>query len=409
MFFMESRSELKDDFYHYKHFSLRQPVLVLLACLALSFAVHISSAFAESEDSYGTSIGSFHLSGEAGGALFQTGDDGQFPNSEFRVDEAKIFVEAPVFESIFFFGEINAITREEADEQLHLGELYVEFDTILSFWNQDRLLNAKAGRFDIPFGEEYQTRDAIDSPLISHSLSDIWGVDEGVEAFGSIGRFDYVLAVQNGGDPIAHDFNPDKAVAGRLTFKAAPSTHISISAMRTGALDVAQDKFSEMWFGNGFLRVLGSHATTVTFRANVFQADGHAGWTSGHLHAAGGHFEYLDDDTAANNNRTVNYFYVETIQNIFNAGGRVLYAGTRYSRMTSDLGFPIVANGNFDRFLFDNAFLTNRIWRLAFGIGYRLKRNLLLKTEYNVERGTTIQGLSRNNENFFGAEAAVRF
>ena len=36
------------------------------------------------------------LSGEAGLAFFHSGKDGNFPNSDFRVDEAKIFIEAPV-------------------------------------------------------------------------------------------------------------------------------------------------------------------------------------------------------------------------------------------------------------------------------------------------------------------------
>ncbi len=40
--------------------------------------------------------GKVRLSGEGGVAFFNTGAEGMFPHSEFRVEEAKLFVEAPV-------------------------------------------------------------------------------------------------------------------------------------------------------------------------------------------------------------------------------------------------------------------------------------------------------------------------
>ena len=43
--------------------------------------------------------------------------------------------------------------------------------------------------------------------------------------------------------------------------------------MRTGNLDVDKDQFSELWFGNGFIRSLGSPATTTTFRGDLLQGD----------------------------------------------------------------------------------------------------------------------------------------
>ena len=40
---------------------------------------------------------------------------------------------------------------------------------------------------NLPFGEEYQVRNAIDNPLVTHSLSDVWGIDEGVQVYGTLG------------------------------------------------------------------------------------------------------------------------------------------------------------------------------------------------------------------------------
>lgn len=36
----------------------------------------------------------------------------------------------------------------------------------------------------------------MENPLISHSLSDLWGIDPGVELYGTVGDFNYVVAVQ---------------------------------------------------------------------------------------------------------------------------------------------------------------------------------------------------------------------
>jgi hypothetical protein len=69
----------------------------------------------------------------------------------------------------------------------------------------------------------------------------------------------------------------------------------------------------------------------------------------------------------------------------------------------------MVGNANFERFLFDNNLLTTRLWRLSFGIGYRIKRNALFKAEYNLEHGKEVNGTERDAENFFGIEAAIKF
>jgi hypothetical protein len=130
-------------------------------------------------------FGRVHLSGEGGLAFFHSGEKGPYPNSEFRVDEAKLFVEAPIFKDIYFFTELNITLREDPGVFVQVGELYLDFENLSRFWNHDRQLNLRVGRFDIPFGEEYLTRDAIDNPLISHSLSDMCGIDDGLEIYGS--------------------------------------------------------------------------------------------------------------------------------------------------------------------------------------------------------------------------------
>jgi hypothetical protein len=367
--------------------------------------VVVNPQFAHAQ-SYGEDLLSrLHISGEGGVAFFDTGANGQFPNDEFRVDEAKLFVEAQIVNDIYIFGEFNVITREEGDELFELGELYAEFENI---GGKENLFNIRFGRFDIPFGEEYLTRDAIDNPFVSHSLTDIWGVDEGVELYGFTKNVEYIFAVQNGSEPLIQDFEGDKAIVGRFKYKFNPKIHFSLSAMRTGDIDVDQDKFSGIWFANSELMPLGSEKTTSKFHAGLVQLDGHWGWQSGHVHAAGGYLNYEDNDSAADNSRDLYYFQLEGVQNL-NAGENIWYAGAHYSWITADNGFPLVANGNMDRYQFDQRIFTKELWRFGAAIGYRIGHNFVIKTEYNFERGKFIDDTRRDEEDFFGIEAAFKF
>ena len=349
-------------------------------------------------------MGSVRISGEAGLAFFDTGPSGRYPDSEFRVDDAKLFVEAQVWKDVYAFAEFNLFIREINDEALHLGELYVDFENVSRLWNADNLLNVRVGRFNLPFGEEYQSRGVIKNPLISHSLSDLWGVDEGIEIYGSVGAFQYVLAVQNGGHSLLHDFDPDKSVTGRIGYNPRRWLHLSASAMRTGNLSAKDDLLSEMWIGNGFFRPLGAMATTRTFHAELYEVDAVARWKTGHVAAAIGRANYDDDDTARENARTIDYHFVEIEQGL----GEKLYAAARYSAMRVPNGYPLIGFGTFGRHFY-SGLLTERLDRLSLGLGYRLGPPLVLKFEYAIEDGRANTGVKRDRENFLSTEVGLKF
>ncbi len=352
------------------------------------------------QTSSGFSMKNVNLSGEGGVAFFHGGSESLFPNSEFRVDEAKLFVESPIFENVYFFTELNLMTREARDLSLQLGECYIDFENVSRLWNQDRVLNLRIGRMDIPFGEEYQTRDAIDNPLISHSLSDLWGVDEGLELYGRIGKFNYVMAVQNGGASGVRDFDADKSVVGRLGYDAANWLHLSASAMRTGDLKEPGDYWSELWFANGWIV---PYSTNVTkYHANLVEGDLEFRLPRGHLKGFGGYIRYDDNDPFADNGRNIFYYSIEAVHSII---GR-LYAAARFSQIFADKGYPIAGHGNPADYL---RVPSEQLWRLSLGLGYRWNDNLVLKGEYAFERGKELGGESRNHEDLFSLEAAFRF
>lgn len=346
-----------------------------------------------------------HLNGEGGLAIFDTEAEGQFPNNEFRVDEMKLFVEAAVYKDIYVFGELNLLTRETNEESLKLGELYMDFENVSKLWDAEGVLNVRFGRFDIPFGEEYLKRDAIDNPLISHSLSDLWGVDEGIQVYGTIKKVQYNLAIQNGSEPLFQDSNSDKSITGRVGYDPFTALHVSFSAMRTGDLDVEGDKLSELWFGNGFIRAIGSAST---FHAELIQGDGQVKWKDAHFFFGIGHLNY-DDDSATENKRDAFYYQLEGLKSIHHQNKGSLYICARYSRIESDNGFPLVGHGDFGSFFFNNALLTRTLWRFSVGPGYRIGNNALIKAEYTMERGHKLNGEKREDENFWGAEVALKF
>ncbi len=366
---------------------------------------NVKDAAPTSNKSGGFSVGKINFSGEGGVGYFHAQSEGALPNAEFRLDEAKLFAEAPVWGDVYFFTELNLATRESGDLDLRVGELYLDFEDVSKLWGRDRQLNVRAGRFDIPFGEEYLARDAIDNPLISHSLSDLWGVDEGIELYGSLGKFSYVAAVQNGGVSGTRDFNADKSVAGRLSYDPTRWLHVSASAMRTGDLDAQNDYLSETWFGGGWFRSIGSADTTV-FHANLLQGDVALQFSRGHLKAFGGIAQYDDNDPNGNNRRDIYYYSVEGVVDVT----RKLYAAARFSQIFADKGYPLPGGGDMGKYFF-NPFgpQAEELWRLSLGLGYRFNRHLLVKAEYTFEQGKEVGGSSRNHVNLFAAEAAFAF
>jgi len=341
------------------------------------------------------------LSAEGAVAFYKTGSDGAYPNSEFKVDELRLFLDANAYQDIYAFVELNLATHEAQDVSAQLGEAYIDFEGVSRLWGDEAMMSMRAGRLDVPFGEEYLHRDAIDDPLISHSVMDFWGIDEGMELYGRVVGIHYVFAVQNGSTETTGDFTEDKALVGRLGYDPARWLHLGLSGMRTGDLDAANE-WSEIWVGNGFFRSIGSTNTT-RFDVNLVQGDVRVHLPHGHLHFSGGYARYDDNDPLADNQRDLWFYSAEVVHVLVGS----FYAGARFSQILVDGGYPLVGQGNFSQFYFGP--LTEDLWRLSLGAGYRWGDNVVLKTEYSFERGKLVNGNSRSDEDLFAAQVAFRF
>jgi hypothetical protein len=344
------------------------------------------------------------LSGEAGLAWFNTGSAGQFPNSDFRVDEARIFLEAPVWKNVYAVSEVDLTTREADDDGVYMGQFYVDFENLSGAWGADDVLNVRAGRFYIPFGEEYQTRTVMDDALISHSLSDLWGFSEGLEIYGHSGSVQYVAAVQDGGSDSLEAFNSDKMVSARIGYDPLAWLHLSASAMRTGRLSVSGDQVSALWFDGGFFRAIGPAATTTEFDSSLYEADGIARWMGGDVKAAAGAVRFDDNNRLADDSRRLTYYYLEAKQELWDP----LYAAARFSHVSAPDGYPMAGQGAIGPYFFGNQFAT-QLSRLSFDLGYQFGPPLVLKVEYSPEWGRSLSGQDRNNEDLLATELGVKF
>lgn len=372
------------------------------------------------EKTRGFAVGNVVITGEGGAGFFETGKNGAYPNAAFRVDEARLFFDAPVWDDIYFYGQVDLITPQAPDNGLYLGELYLQFEKLAKHWNLDQLLNARVGQFFIPFGEEYQNRFAIDDPLISHSLSDLWGYSAGIELYGSWRKLSYVVAVQDGGISTLNAGHADKSVAGRVGYDPLSWLHFSLSAMRTGDVSVQNDEYSALWFGGGLFQSIGSTNTSL-FHVNLAELDAAAKWKGGYVKLAGGYAGYNDNDStpvaaggaapggygpvvvgiaAADHHRDIYYYYVEALQHLTPK----LYGVMRLSQIRAARGYPIVGDApEYD------ALPTSDLWRLSLGLGYQLNSHLTLKVEYMFEQGQLSTGGPRSHENMIATEAAFKF
>lgn len=350
------------------------------------------------------------VGGEMALGFFSTGSAGQFPKSEFRVDDSKVTLEAAVWKNVYFYTDLNLLTRETGTDNFQFGELYVELEGLADRWGHPDLLSLRFGSINIPFGEEYLLRGPMEDPLISHSLSDIWGPDEGVELYGKAGAFQYVLAVQNGGLSQLHDYNADKSLTLKLGWDPLAWVHLSASAMRTGELNTVSpvtsvgDNLSALWFANAFFRALGPAINTTHFSVNLYEADAVAHWSSGHVSAALGQARFDDNDPLVNDSRRLTYGYLETVQSLTDQ----LFGAVRYSEIQAPGGYPLAGWGSPGTYFYRPS-LTEELKRMSLGFGYRFGPPLVLKLEYSWESGHMINGTPRNHEDFFGGQIGLKF
>jgi hypothetical protein len=167
--------------------------------------------------------------------------------------------------------------------------------------------------------------------------------------------------------------------------------------MRTGDLTAKGDKLSAMWFGGGFFVPVG---TSTDFHANLAEIDAKWRFHRGYLSADAGYARYNDNE---NNGRDIYYYAVEGVYGFTEK----FYAVGRFSQIFALGGYPILGYSNPAEYF--PGPVTEQIWRLSLGLGYKWNRNFILKSEYSLERGKEFSGQNRDHEDLLAAEAVFGF
>jgi hypothetical protein len=352
------------------------------------------------------------LHGYGAFTYLDSGGTGTSPDGSFLVKEATLFLEAEVWEDVSFFSE-TWIKRYKYDygDEFTVGELYVAFSRLFA-GDDGRGIGLKAGRVDIPFGEDYLRQDATDNPLITQGAADPYGVDEGLVLYGHAGPVGWVTSLTNGPKGFREDDDPSKQVSLKLYGEPAPALYLSASALKTGDTDESAIKISSLYFTPvGFDGVVSSAGTSPSARVDttMYEVDARIhGERWGQCALQFGQ-AFVDDD-ASGFDRDLTWFQIEPRVRVADELEVIL----RYSEVgtyDSDEGYllsgKIVADG--DDFGYD----TSSLKRASAGLLWTINQRMAAKLEVGHDWIELIDASPFDEENderlFFGLEIVASF
>lgn len=321
----------------------------------------------------------FSLSGFGAVEYLDSGRAGTRPFGGFAIRESSIFVRSTVWNDVSLFVELQ-VNRLAKDQDLFVrtGEMHVEWRNVLKRWGPGAV-NLKAGRIDIPFGEDYLWQDAIDNPLISFAAAYPYGWDEGVVVFGRAKGLGWIAAVTDGTDERSIEDNRSKAVNVKLFGRPASGVYVSASAMHTGRTSESGIEFGGSHIepvGAGLPSSLGASPsrdlTAVLAQADASVRTGPRGQVAVSLGRA-----LLNDDVDGFD-RALTWFSVEprvTFRSTVYAIARYSEIGTYDDLRGYHLDGKTTAGGKV--FGYD----VTRLQRLSVGMGIRPNPRVLVKAE----------------------------
>jgi hypothetical protein len=267
-----------------------------------------------------------------------------------------------------------------------IGDAYLQVDGI----GHANWLNARVGRFQIPFGEEYLWASAgeYNNPMGRGTVAFPYGWDEGIQVFGTLNTamdFRYVAHATDGDDA----FNGDGEGHGQFGLKlsAQPVTPVYVSA---SALDVdksgterAPAKSAMEWGGTHAYPVDGNTLDGMQaweLDTKLIPIEGVSFW--------GAYGEVsIDDGVTAENDRDLEYQIAQLIIQPGNCEDapswtQDLYVAARYSEISSATpgkGYFLIGLNTPASFGFD----THKISAWQWALGYALSDNTKLVLEYD--------------------------
>ena len=342
-----------------------------------------------------------------------SGASGTRPQAGFVIKEATLFVEAEVWEDIAFFLELqtNPLQRDQ-DAKVRTGEVYMHFYNILKKWGHD-LLGIKAGRIDIPFGEEYLWQDAPDNPLISNTAAYPWLWDEGILFYGNLGRVGWVAAITDGHFVRSVEDDAEKALNAKIYSTFSEDLFLSASIMRNGATEkgpllVGGSLFKPVGAGKGASTLGQSPSQKID--AVLYALDAKYSLAP-RLDLEVGVGRACIDDRVDDFDRQLSWF---SIQGRYEFLAERVYSALRYSEIgTYDSAAGYQLGGEFMAGGRDFGYDAKRLQRSSLGLGWKLNPRFLCKLEVGRDRFEVIENSpfkpGADDREFYVLEATVSF
>jgi len=312
----------------------------------------------------------------------------------------------------------------------NVGDVYVDFRNIAD----ESLLNFQAGRFQIPFGENYLRfgRGIVNDPFVALSAPPPWFWDEGVKLWGTAleGKVGYAFSVTDGEGGFNGPGNGSQQLSLKLAADPTEWLHLSVSGLRTGVLGTnTSPAFAAVWLGEMIPAAFGSGSPVQSFQSGepvgpgpnklsnltivgadaIFKLAGTRLWLSyGDARIDSAHSTFYD--------RSMIYWLAELVYHLNELSPRL--GGTYVALRGSGMGTYSDSRGYLYDFRYGNTIGYNMssFDQYALALGVPIGDHVLMKVQYAIQKIGLVHGITdpdikehADDNNFFGAEIGVHF
>jgi len=356
------------------------------------------------------------LFGFAAGGLVWTEEDGTDDKGSFLNYQGNLELRAQAWEDVYLHSELALAQIGHEDEpHVRVGELYVQLRDVTSvLFGWPSGVGMKVGRMDVPFGEDYRTRDVLDNPLITWSAAIPYAIDEGLLLYGTTAGVGWIATAMNGNLRRADDDDAEKFLSLKIFRDVTDSLYASASAYWNGDASVAAMGLGgNYWMPVGGWDYFSSAGVSASDKVDAYSYELDLRYDlprASHVKAQFGQV-FVDDANDAFS-RTIYYGQLEPLWTMFDGRFYVAARASFVGTFDDEEGYVFegrpFADGS-DGFGYD----TESLWRIALGAGYRPNDRMLLKLEWSRDRFALIDGspLRGRNQarNLVGALLAVGF
>jgi hypothetical protein len=365
-------------------------------------------------------------------------DYGLYEEGSTQIYDTRIFLDADlgsdarigestVFRDAGFSFEWNLIRLGSVRNEV--GDMYVDLRGV---GGRD-FLNLEAGRFQIPFGENYLRfgRGRASDPFIALSAAPPWFWDEGIKLWGksSNGRFGYVASVTDGEGGINVENNSSKQITLKLSWDPSEWLHLSASGLRTGKLGSSDTPaVAALWLGEAFPKSFGAGSGAVNYshgapipdgpnelsNITVIGADAIMNFGGARIWLAAGNAS-IDSTGPSLYDRDLHYWLAEVVYQLRELSPALdpIYLAAR----ANGLGTYDDDEGYLLDFRYrDIGYNMRALDAYALALGLPLGSHMVLKAQYAIQNMDLVRGITdedmrdaADDADFFGMEIGVHF